>query len=137
MHLTADEREACAKFEQEFLHLCDQSDFDGALIRVLAQSEEIEEVRILRDALREIGLRGRQRALEIRNRFPLSLVQPGLDLECEDVARPAMFDRFRGIPDAVGGALELMQQQKILPPRQRCERLGWPAGGRRRFCHKL
>ena len=44
MHLSSDERETRAQLQQEFLDVFDQFFLHGALVGVVAQREEIEEV---------------------------------------------------------------------------------------------
>jgi hypothetical protein len=84
--LAAGQCEPVAHFQQEALDLGDQSALDVGLGGPLVEPEPLEQVRALGEALREVGLRRRQRAVEVRQRAPLALVQLGLDLADQHVA---------------------------------------------------
>jgi len=47
LDLVADEREACAEFEQELPHVGDEITFGDTFVRLLAQGQEVERVRVL------------------------------------------------------------------------------------------
>jgi hypothetical protein len=56
------------------------------LLRVGAQREEVEDVRVLQGLLREVGVGWRERALEVRECLACALVQAGLNLGEQHVA---------------------------------------------------
>jgi hypothetical protein len=74
--LAADEGEAHAEFEQEFLDVRQQGVFDRPLVGVVAQVEEIEDVGILGDLLSEVGLRRGSVALKFVTALPCRVWRP-------------------------------------------------------------
>lgn len=66
------------QFEKEISDVIDQGLLDLPLTGVLLQTEEIELAWIFERLAGEVGLRGQQRAIEIRDRFPLVLDGPSL-----------------------------------------------------------
>jgi len=70
----------------------------------------------------------------------LTKVDLGFNLEREDIAGPAMFQRLHGIPKPVLGVSKLLDQCKVLTPTQLCNALlhNFPFGpSRRKGTHVL
>src|SRR5450432_2570785 len=86
VHLAAHEREADAELEEEVAHVLEQAALEVPLLRVGAQREEVEDVRVLQGLLREVGVGRRERALEVRERLACALVQASLNLGEQHVA---------------------------------------------------
>jgi hypothetical protein len=86
-----------AEFEQEFADVVDQTRLQLALADTLCQVEEVEDARVLESLLGEVEVLGRREG-EVGDRLAGALVQPSVDLEDEDVARPAVRDRLGRIP---------------------------------------
>jgi hypothetical protein len=101
--------------------MLEQTLFELALARRLAQPEKIELIGILEDLLRQIGLGSRQGAPEIRRRPALPQMQTALDLVNQDVAAPAMLDGGPGIPAARFGIGDFFEQGDLVPPGQLCK----------------
>src|SRR5437773_6933808 len=88
--LPADEREADAKFHQEFLDVIEQAQLEVALPGAGVHREEVEDVRILQCLMCEIRLRRRYSGREIGDRLPLATMQLRFNLMREHGARPAV-----------------------------------------------
>src|ERR1017187_7970031 len=88
--LPPDEGKANAEFEQELFDVRHEGVLDGPLVGVVAQVEEIEEIRGFGELLGEVGLRRRQGGLKVCDRLALAGMQARFDLERQYVARPAM-----------------------------------------------
>ena len=67
--LAAHEREADAEFQLELPQMFQQTTLEVPLVGFRTESQEIETVWVFRDLLGEIGLRCRQRTVEVRNGF--------------------------------------------------------------------
>ena len=87
-------------------------------LRVFAQREEVEAVRVLQDLLRQVGLRGRQGALEVGGGAALALEEAALDLEDEHVAAPAVFDCLADVPLALLRGGDFVQEGDVVVPGQ-------------------
>ncbi len=72
--LAANEGEATPKFEQEFLDVLEQAGLQFALVEGFFQSEEIKEVGIFEEALRDGGVSIGQGAIEVGDGGTLALV---------------------------------------------------------------
>ena len=68
------------------------------------------------DLLGKVGLRRGQGGLEIREGLALAGVQARLDLEGEDWARPAVFQRLGGIPKPVLRGGQFVEKQAMVRP---------------------
>ncbi|HYN72933.1 MAG TPA: hypothetical protein VES60_10560, partial [Nakamurella sp.] len=81
-------------------------------------AEKVEDVRVLRDLLRELGRPTLQNAIEVRRRAAESQVSGGLDVVLEHATRPSV---CHGLPSAPIPQLrirELVQEHGDVPPRQ-------------------
>jgi hypothetical protein len=108
-HLPSDEGKARAEFQQEVGDVLDQRGFDLPFLRLLAQTEEIEAIRVFEGFPGKIRLRLGQGEGEIRDRTAAALDLAGFDLHDEDVARPVVLDGFLRIPEAVFPGFELVE----------------------------
>jgi hypothetical protein len=106
--LSPDKSEARAKLEQELLHVGEQSRLDRAFVGVVAQVQEVEDIGVLGDLLSQIGLRGRQGRLKIAHRSALSEVKCRIDLQGQDIPRPAVLDGPGRVPEAGFGIPHLI-----------------------------
>jgi hypothetical protein len=132
--LAADEGEAHAELDQELPEMLEQTLFELALARRLAQPEKIEMIRILEDLFHQIGVCGWQGALKVCRRPALPQMQPAFDLVNQDVAAPAVLDGGPGVPAARFGIGDLLQESDLVPPGQLCkddlhEVMVWPGRG--------
>jgi hypothetical protein len=121
--LAAHEREANAELEEKVAHVLDQPALEVPLLRVGAQRQEVEDVRVLQRLLREVGVRGRQRGLEVRERLAGAFVHAGLDLRLKDRAAPAMLDGLPDVPEALGVAVDAIQKPDVVTPGELCNSL--------------
>lgn len=80
-----------------------------AFVRIVAEHEKVEVVRIFGDVLHQVRLRRGKSSIEVRHRFPLPMSPPALDLMNKDVAAPSMLDGRPGIPNAILSRRELFQ----------------------------
>jgi hypothetical protein len=80
-----------------------------AFVRIVAEHEKVEVVRIFGDVLHQVRLRRGKSSIEVRHRFPLPMSPPALDLMNKDVAAPAMLDGRLGIPNAIFSRSELFR----------------------------
>ena len=117
MHLTPDECEAGAEFEEECFNVLQQAHFDRTLVGVVAETEEVEEVGVLGDLLCEVRLRRRERLGEIGDGFALAFMKRGADLQGQDVATPAVLGGPPGIPEADGAVFYLLDEDDVVEPR--------------------
>ncbi len=85
-HLTSDEGEALPEFEEEFLDVRDELGFGFAFGVASGQGEEVENVRILRGLLGEVGVRRRQGGSEVGGSATQALVEP-ISIWCTRTAR--------------------------------------------------
>src|ERR1039457_3915534 len=79
--LAPEEREPNTEFQQEIAQMLQEPALQIALVRLGTQRQEIEVVGIFGDLLRQVGLRRRQSAIEIRDGLSLPAVEPGFDLQ--------------------------------------------------------
>jgi hypothetical protein len=135
-HLSADEREPTAQFEQEALNVIDERLFHLAFAPRIRGAEEVEEVRILEDLGGHVGIDGWKRGGEVGDGLALTLVGVTVDLECEDAAAPALLDRLAGVPESHLAAIQLLEQSQVVVPGDLCKSLLhncpiWPCGSKR------
>ena len=64
-----------------------------------------------------------QCAVEVGDGFPLPVQPPGFDLMNQDVAAPAMLNGRFGVPDAVLGSLDQIEDADVMAPRNLCNKL--------------
>ena len=114
--LAADEGEAATEFEQEFLDVGDEAGLQFALLEGLGEGEEVEEVRVLEQALGEAGVSAGQSGGEVRDGDPLAFVGAVFNLEDEGVAGPALLKRLAGVPKACGQVFEFLDEDDIVRP---------------------
>lgn len=114
--------------------MVEQSLFEVPFVCVTADREKIEIVGVFERLFRQVGLRRRQRALKICDRFAFAFVQLRFNVVREKRARPAIFDCLVSIPKTASIGFELVQQHDIVAPRQRGHWFGWRDG---RFCRRL
>ena len=96
---------------------------------VLRNGKEVKVVGVLEDLLSQIGLSRWQGGLEIRDRFALTPVQFALYLQDEDVSAPTVLNGVFGIPEALFGILDEIQNADVVTPGQLCNSLlhNWPS----------
>ena len=97
--------------------------FQRPLIGRIAQIQKIEDVRVFRNLLGEVGLGWGQRYLQIRDGLALAEMERGVDLEREHVARTTVFHGPGGIPEAVRRLFQFLQEHTVMHPRNLCSRL--------------
>ena len=114
-----------------------------ALLDLLAEAEEVEDVGVFERLAGEVGLRRGKDAVEVVEGLPLPAVEAGFDLVQEDGARPAVLSGSLRVPEAMHPPLQALDQQDVVPPgksRQLGGRLGqiqfshrlcgnWPGNG--------
>ncbi len=75
--------------------------FKLPFVGVLGEGEKTEVVWIPQQLLCQVGLGGWRRPLKIRDRFPLALKEPCLNLKHEHVPAPAVLDGRLGVPESL------------------------------------
>ncbi len=121
-YLPAYECESGTEFQQKSLDVIHQRLLDLSLTAGIGRAEEVEQVGVFEDLGCKIGLTRRQRGGEIGERFALPRMDAGLDLECEDVVRPPLFNDLTHIPQALDGVVEFLQQRDVVVPGDLCKR---------------
>jgi len=106
------------------------------LLRIGGEGHEVEDVRVLQRLLGEVGLRRRERRLEVRERLAGSLMESRLDLRDQNVARPAVLDGLPGIPEPIVMLTDAIEEPNVVTPGQSCNKLlhnsrVWPRLGER------
>jgi hypothetical protein len=104
---TADEGKADAQLEHEVAEVLDQPALPLPLAGRVGQGEEVEDVGVFEDLLGQVGLHGRQRLGEVRNRLALAAVEIELDLMHQHGAGPAIFGRLLRVPESLQWRLDL------------------------------
>jgi hypothetical protein len=66
---------------------------------------------------------GNRERIEVCDRSALATLEVSRDLGLEYAARPAVFNRLVGAPEAISGALELVEQAADVAPGQLSHRL--------------
>jgi hypothetical protein len=98
--LAADEGEPRAELGQGVLEAFGQGSLDGTLPGPLGQVQEVEDVGVLDDLLRLVGIDGVQVVGEVAGGGPDASVQAGGDVVLQDLPGPAVgLTPFRGHPD--------------------------------------
>src|SRR5690606_29685565 len=120
VHLAADEGEPLSEFEEEFLDMVSQSEFEVTLAADVGGTDEVEQVWVAGGLLSEVGVRGWQGAGEVGDGLAGPLVEAALDVVDQDVAAPALLDGRLGVPFAQVGGVQLVQQGDVVPPWQLC-----------------
>jgi MFS family permease len=90
---------------------------------IVAGGEKIEIVRIFGDVPRQVGLRRGQGAIEAGDGFPLPVQPSGFNLVDEHVAAPSVLNGGPGVPDAVFGSLDQVEDADAMAPRNLCNKL--------------
>lgn len=116
--LAADERKALSHFEQEALTWSIRPCSRSRSRRVSAVLKKSKKVRVARRVLRQVGVLGRQRRREVRDRVPGALVEAGFDRR----ARMSLLHPFSGAPALL--LLPLQDLPSNRPVRQQHLRVG-------------
>ena len=114
--LAANEREAFPQFQQEAPDVFKQAAFQIPLVRLTAEREEVEVVRVFEKLLGEVGLRRRQGTVEVVLHLTLTRIKIGVDLVDEDIAAPPVLDGLPHVPLPFRRVLCLVQQSAIVEP---------------------
>ena len=69
---------------------------------------------------RHVRFLRRQRGGKIVLRLAVAQMRPSLNLEAQNVARPAVLQRADRVPEAVFGLVELFGQRAVLAPGELC-----------------
>src|SRR5438046_1581705 len=117
VNLAADESEADAQLKQEFLDMVYEPLLQLPFAGVAGQREKIKGVRVLDGLMGKVGLRRRQRPLEIGNSLPLALKETRLDLVDQHGKTPAVLYGHLGVPETPSRVFKLLNKGDILPPR--------------------
>jgi hypothetical protein len=86
VHLAAHECEADAEFEEKVAYVLEQAALEVPLLCIGTQREEVEDVWVLQGLLREVGVGGRERTREVRERLAYVLVKAGFNLREQHAA---------------------------------------------------
>ena len=121
--LPPDEGEPGAELQQEARDVANERVLDVTLVGFLAQTQEIEVVRILEDGLCPCCVGVSQARGEVRDCGTPTYVKLALDVELERRARPSLGDSLRCVPAAELCRRELGEQQDGVEPRQLCSSL--------------
>jgi hypothetical protein len=111
------------ELQEEVANVPDEPTLQVALLRIGAESQEVEDVRVLEGLLREVGPRWRERGLEVRERLAGASVQAGHNLGEEHVAQPHALDGLTIVPLPRGLLLYAVQQGAAVEPGQSCSNL--------------
>jgi hypothetical protein len=123
MYLPADEREAGAELDQEPLDVIDEPHFKVSLDGGGVQGHEVEQVRVLERLLGEVAVGRGQGLRKVVDGFALALVEVGFNLNSQDGAAPAVFQRLGRVPEPLGGILDFFEKTYVVIPRYFCHRL--------------
>src|SRR3954447_1343101 len=114
--LGADEGEAGAQLDEEAADLLDQPPVEVALLGLVAEVEEVEDVGIFEGLAGEVGLRRGEDAVEVVEGLALPAMEAGLDLVHEDGPRPAVGDGLVHVERPYGLILDLLHDPHDVPP---------------------
>lgn len=95
----------------------EQLGFQFALVKRFGKREEIEDIRVLKRLGDKVGLRGGKLSGEIVDGFPLPEMGIAFDHQAQDITAPTERQRLLHIPLAVAGALDLLQENDVVEPR--------------------
>jgi len=113
--LASDERKPTPSSRRNFRRCSRSPDSSSRSRASLCEHEKVEVVRVLECLLREVRLRRRQGGGEVRLRFPLPVIETGLDLQNEHVAAPAVLNRLADVPFALRPRLHQVENPEIMP----------------------
>ncbi len=116
--LPPDKGKACPQFQQKAGDMANQTVLNLALVGIVAQTKEVKQVRVFQRLVGERGIRRWQSRHEVGDRSPLPCVQAVFDIQFQCRPRLALLHGLRGIPFAVGGAIQPGQQDHDMKPRQ-------------------
>jgi hypothetical protein len=123
VHLAADECEPAPELEEGLLQAIHEGSLHIALARALIEVEKLEDVRVFRQLLRQVGFRSGQLAGEVRRRCPDALAKPAGDLEAQHVPRPAAVRCFGRVPLSVRPGVERVHEHEEVCPGKLCSGL--------------
>ena len=121
-HLATDEGEAAAQLQQKIAQMFEETTLELPLFGGRAQGQKLERVWVLEDLLRQVGLRCRQRSVEVRQRLPLPLAKLSGD-EVDSTLRPQPFSRAARRYHSRLALLHAIEQKHLVTPRQFCSKL--------------
>lgn len=121
--LASDEGEADAQLNEELAQMRKKPPFEVAFLRLPCEGQEVEVVRVFEELLRKVGLWRREDSLEVRDGFPLALVETAFDVNDEHIAAPTVLNGALDVPEALCGVLDLVQEHAVVEPRQLCSSL--------------
>lgn len=139
--LPADEAESAAQLSEGLYGAFHQRLLEFPLRVARLDAKEVEDVRILRDLLRELGRTRVQDAIEVRRRPAEPQVSGGLDGVLERGTGPSVRQGLAGVPVPQFGTEELVQEHGDVALRQLRNRLlrnlgrSWPGPGKRGLHH--
>src|ERR1700674_4305010 len=91
-HLAADEGEPAAKLQKKLAKMFEEATLELPLFGDRAQGQKLERIWILKELPREVGVRCRQRPVEVRQRLPLRLPQLRGDVVGQHVSAPTILE---------------------------------------------
>jgi hypothetical protein len=104
------------EFDEKFLDVGDEASLQLALQEGFGGGEEVEEVGVFQQTLRDVGVDGGQGVAEVCNGGPLAFMGSVFDLEAECVAGPTLLQSLAGIPIACGEVFDFLNQNHIVKP---------------------
>ncbi len=122
VHLSADELEPFSEFAEGVDDPVDECLLEVAFLRVPVEGEEVQQVGVLRDLLRQIRVPRREDLGEVRRRRPQPGVRCGTDLVLEHVPRPSVRGGPSGVPVAEVVVIEPVKEDRDVAPGQLCNR---------------
>jgi hypothetical protein len=117
VHLAPDEREADAELAQRLRDAVHHRGLDGAFVAVAVHRQEVQDVRVTGDLLREIRIVAIEETAEVGCLRPGALERARPEVVHQDVPRPAVLDSGLGVAFPSDG-IRLRQERSDVPPRQ-------------------
>ena len=91
-----------------------QPPFNLPLLRRGRDGEKVEIVGVLKDPVRHVRVRGRQRTREVGKGLPFPFMQTVFDLQDQDIPTPAVFEGSTKVPLSGGTVLDPIQDSDIV-----------------------
>ena len=123
MHLSAHKGEASTELQEKALDVVHETLFDVAFGVQVRSAEEIEKVGIFEGLCHQFGVYRRQCGFEVVDSGSLSLMESGVDLNSENIARPPILHCLLDVPVPRFGVTDLVEKRAVMGPWHLCSKL--------------
>lgn len=123
MHLSAHKGEASTELQEKALDVVHETLFDVAFGTQIRSAKEIKDVRILESLYCQFGVYRRQCGFEVVDSGSLSLMESGVDLNSENIARPPILHCLLDVPVPRFGVTDLVEKRAVMGPWHLCSKL--------------